>query len=577
MAAHRDATAPRRTIHRAALLLGTLLAVLVLAPGAQAAQVGVVPDLTWGVSRTDVDRTVAAMQDAGVRWVRMNASWAAIEPNGKGIHDPGGVASLDYAVDKARAAGIDVIMPIADGVPYWASADPAKTTSGSTRTWNHYWRPTSFGDYADVVRWLVQRYSPRGVHTFEIWNEPNLNRFWPSGPNPAEYLQMLRPAYAAVHSADPSARVLLGGLAGNDYNWLDRLYAAGAKGSFDAAAVHPYTGRVDPTLCWNQAGTTRKAKDAFCGLEEIHASMAANGDGAKGVWLTEFGWATSSSTYGVSDATQATFMTKAFKKLESYPWVAVACWYTFRNLSWYHDDPSNWDAQTGVLRTDFSPKPAYAAMKAYANASDPVVTPTPTPTPSPTPTPPADAAPAVSLGAPAAGATFTSSLAFAATASDDHAVVRVDFLVDGKVVASDPTAPYALSWKAPRKLSYAPHTAAARAVDAAGHATTTPAVVVTRVRATTTTLKAYVASAQGHRPRAVVRGRVRGGHRGRVRVQVLRRGAHARAAVVRVRRNGSFRARLVVRRRHLQIRASYTGSRIAAPSRSRLVRVALRP
>lgn len=51
-----------------------------------------------------------------------------------------------------------------------------------------------------------------GVHTFEIWNEPNYAQFWPSAPNAAEYVTMLKAGYAAVKTADPGATVLMGGL-----------------------------------------------------------------------------------------------------------------------------------------------------------------------------------------------------------------------------------------------------------------------------------------------------------------------------------------------------------------------------
>ena len=349
-----------------ALALGAVVATFCASP-AQAAEVGTVPDLTWGVSRAEVDRTVRVMRESGIRWVRMNASWAAVEPNHKGSLDAGTLASLDYAVDAVRDAGIRVVMPIADGVPYWASADPGKRDSVGTRSWNRYWRPVRSSDYADVVSALVERYSARGVHHYEIWNEPNHPRFWPSGASdPAEYAQLLRAGSAAVRAADPSATVLLGGLAGNDYLWLERLYATGARDAFDAVAVHPYTGAVDPTLCWNQAGTARKAKDAFCGIEEVHASMAAAGDGAKGIWVTEFGWATNTTEYGVSEAVQADYLTKGFERLERYPYVKAAFWYTFRNVYWLGDDAANWEASTGLVRTDFSPKPALRALRDYA-------------------------------------------------------------------------------------------------------------------------------------------------------------------------------------------------------------------
>jgi cellulose 1,4-beta-cellobiosidase len=84
-------------------------------------------------------------------------------------------------------------------------------------------------------------------------------------------------------------------------------------------------------------------------------------------------------------------------------------------------------------------------------------------------------APTVSLTSPASGASFTSGTAipFAATASDNSAVARVEFLVDGTVVGTDTTSPY--SFSAPG-VAVGSHTAAARAVDNGTPAlsTTTP-------------------------------------------------------------------------------------------------------
>ncbi|MDQ3569411.1 MAG: cellulase family glycosylhydrolase [Actinomycetota bacterium] len=328
------------------------------------ADIGVVPDLTWGISRADMDRTLSAMSAAGVKSARMGIEWSGVEPDAKGVWHTNWLAEIDAAVAKARAAGIEVLMPLG-GVPYWASADPNKYTDGSGQHWNKHWKPTNTGDYVDFVRTMVNRYKSQGVHVYQVWNEPNLGRFWPSGPNAAEYVQMLKAAYPAIKQADPSATVVLGGLSGNDYNYLAQLYGAGARSYFDLAAVHPYTGAVDPTWCWNQAGTTKKAKDAFCGIEEVRNTMVANGDSGKSIWLTEFGWSTTTAEYGVSEAAQADFLTKALVKLASYPYVTKAFWYNFRNNYWSNNDPAEWEANSGLLRVNFSQKPAYAALKAY--------------------------------------------------------------------------------------------------------------------------------------------------------------------------------------------------------------------
>jgi len=371
----------------AVLGLGTTLSG-VFAPGAGAAApdpaVGVVGDITWGTSPADIDRTVSSMTAAGVQWVRANMSWSGGEPDAKGVANEGWLTQVDYAVSRARAAGIQVLMPIADGVPYWASADPAKYVDASGKHWNKYWRPTAPADYADFVRTIVGRYQALGVHAYEVWNEPNTAVFWPSGPSAPEYAALLAAAYPAIKSADPTATVVLGGLSKNDYDFLAQLYVAGARSSFDAVAVHPYTGNVDPTWCWNQAGRTKLAKDAFCGIEEVHNTMVANGDSAKPMWLTEFGWSTTTGAYGVSEATQADFLTKALDKVRaSYPWVETAFWYNFRNTFWLGDAPADYEANLGLLRVDFSAKPAYGALRSWTGTA---VAPTTTTTVAPTTT-----------------------------------------------------------------------------------------------------------------------------------------------------------------------------------------------
>lgn len=345
------------------------------APTATGAAVGVVSDLTWGISRTDMERSVSMMRDAGVRWARLNIGWSAIERDGKGRVNSGWLAEIDAAVASARSAGIQVLMPIADGVPYWASADPAKYQDPSGQYWNKLWRPSNPQDYADFARFVVARYKDQGVHTFEVWNEPNHPYFWPSGPRASEYVSLLAAAYPLIKQADPEATVVLGGLSGNDATYMDAIYAAGGKPYFDIAAVHPYTGSVNPLLCWTDA-IGRQAKDAFCGIEAVRATMVANGDSAKNMWLTEFGWSTTTSTYGVSEALQASYLTNAFTKLQDYPYVTAAFWYNFRNTYWLNDAPNMYEANAGLVRTDFSPKPSYAALQLRAQATT-VTTPSP--------------------------------------------------------------------------------------------------------------------------------------------------------------------------------------------------------
>jgi hypothetical protein len=432
--------------------------------------VGAVGDITWGTSPADIDTTVSSMAAAGIGWVRANVAWSGAEPDAKGVLNQAWLLQVDYAVTRARAAGIQVLMPIADGVPYWASADPTKYRDGSGNHWNKYWRPTNPADYADFVGSMVTRYQALGVHTYEVWNEPNTATFWPSGPSATEYVQVLAAAYPAIKAADPSATVVLGGLSKNDYDYLAQLYTAGAAPYFDAVAVHPYTGIVDPTWCWNEAGTTKLAKDAFCGIEEVRRTMVAAGDSAKTMWLTEFGWSTNTGAYGVSETVQADFLVKAMNKIRSsYPFVQGAFWYNFRNNFWLNNSPADYEANLGLLRVDFSAKPAYTALQSWTGAPTTPVTvaPTTTTTVAPTTTTVAPA-PTLSLAnvrtqsVTATSATITWTTNVASSTRVDYGTTTLSFTATGAAGVTSHTV--TLSGLAPR-TSYSYR---AQSVDASG-------------------------------------------------------------------------------------------------------------
>jgi hypothetical protein len=355
---------------RAVLALGLVLsgAALVAPTAARAASPGLVTSITWtGTDQAEVDRQVALMKEANVRWVRANIYWHNLEPRGRGQISQTKLAAYDYAIDAARAAGIQVLIQIGETVPYWASGDPNKYIDASgVERYDYHYKPAAMSDFAAFARFVAGHYQAKGVHSFEIWNEPNMTRFWPSGPNPVEFAAMLKAAYPAVKAADPAATVVMGGLWTNDFAFLEGIYRAGARGSFDAVAVHPYVGGLGPTVSWKGMDPgedpNRISRYAFPGISEIRRSMDTFGDTTKPVWLTEFGWSTTTVRGGVSLANQASYLTQAYQYLERYPWVKVALWYAARDLS----TKDCYECRFGLTDTVYAPKPSYNAFKSYA-------------------------------------------------------------------------------------------------------------------------------------------------------------------------------------------------------------------
>jgi hypothetical protein len=90
-------------------------------------------------------------------------------------------------------------------------------------------------------------------------------------------------------------------------------------------------------------------------------------------------------------------------------------------------------------------------------------------------------APTVRITSPANGSTVAKgkTVTIAATASDDRAVARVEFRVNGTLKCWDTTAPYTCAWAVPKQANVT-YTLMATAFDAAGNSTSVSVTVKSR-------------------------------------------------------------------------------------------------
>jgi hypothetical protein len=240
--------------------------------------------------------------------------------------------------------------------PSWAR--PA----GSSATWGP--DPSAYASFAAAA---VRHYAALGVHAYEVWNEPNTPSSWKPAPSPAAYAAVLKAAYVAIKGADPSATVLTGATApapsdGTSYSPVDFLrgiYANGGRGYFDAVGHHPYCSPAYPGdahdwSAWYQMYGTSPS---------LRSVMVAHGDGAKKIWATEFGAPTggpAGDSGVVSQAQQASMLTRAYQLFSGYSWAGPLFFYQGRDQG---TDTSNSEDFYGLLNRDFTPKPAYTAYR----------------------------------------------------------------------------------------------------------------------------------------------------------------------------------------------------------------------
>ena len=246
------------------------------------------------------------MRTSGVETVRAAFDWREAQPVKGG---PISFRDTDPVVASAAARGLRVL-PVVHRTPRWASGGrrhgPAATPRGTAA-------------YTAFLRALVARYGPSGslwaeqpglrrvpIRDWQIWNEPNLTRYWSKQPFARPYVKLLRASRRALRAADPGSRTILAGLPNESWIALRKVYRAGGRGAFDAVALHPYTG---------------KPRNVIRLVELARRVMRSHRDGRKPVWLTELSWpASAGKTSGApgfvtTERGQASRLRKALRLL----------------------------------------------------------------------------------------------------------------------------------------------------------------------------------------------------------------------------------------------------------------------
>jgi len=263
-----------------ATVLAALCAALLVGAPAQARSVprgwlGVQADGPLTRPGNPLDGEWDRIAGAGAETVRVAFDWREAQPEESGAVD---FAPTDEIVAAAARRRL-VVLPVVHRTPRWAAAHPDRGTASPPRGTDAYTR---------FLTALVGRYGPQGslwaerpelprtaIRDWQIWNEPNLTRYWTSQPFARGYVALLRAARRALRAADPGSRTILAGLPNESWTALRRVYRAGGRGAFDAVALHPYTGRP---------------RNVIRLIEFARREMRRYHDGRKPVWLTELSW-----------------------------------------------------------------------------------------------------------------------------------------------------------------------------------------------------------------------------------------------------------------------------------------------
>jgi hypothetical protein len=378
---------------------------------------------------------------SGAKHVRVFASWRMLEQQ-RGQFTPYIISGYDDLANRMKAAGIPVYFVVVQ-TPAWA---------GEANS------PPPVGAYADFMRRLAARFKGR-VMGYEVWNEPNEGVFWQGGASPSAYAALLKAAHSAVRSADPAAKVGVGGLIGNDYRYVEGLYQAGAKGSFDFVGLHTdgACNRTDPREAARDADG-RISRWSFTGYREVRATMQDHGDNSP-IWMSELGWSVTtakcparpSDPAGVTRDQQALFLTHAYACLAGDPYVENASWFSLQDFG----STEALGYRYGLFDWAGAARPSLTAFQRAGSLG-----------PDESCGLPVDRSSAgIDIAWPTNNKNVSGDLRYNISASDAQGIRTLTLFVDGKRVRVTSQSTMKGLWVGWRQLPYGPHKVTVKAVD----------------------------------------------------------------------------------------------------------------
>lgn len=284
---------------------------------------------TSAESRGEHARLYPELKEAGATLMRAWPEWGGIQ-RGRGQWNWN---ECDALLRSARSNDIELI----GGLWYlagWAATD-GKFPLQDVNDWHDY------------VYMMASRY--RGVVRYwECWNE--FNGAFGKGGTVADYAQLLQQAYRAAKEADPDCRVGIS-CASVDVTFFEQVIERGAGDCFDFICIHPYES-LDALMKDGQVMAFLNIRRTILDMLRAHRLPTD-----REIWITECGDPARSGDVQ-DEQTQAQSLVKLY---------TLAFAQGIDKVFWFEGKgPDYPDGNFGLLRRDWSKRPAYHALDTMA-------------------------------------------------------------------------------------------------------------------------------------------------------------------------------------------------------------------
>ncbi len=305
----------------------------------------------WHFPDELVKKAALQIRELGVDIVRTDIVWSDIHT---GLHQYD-FTRYDRLMSQLSAYGIKLLAVL--------HYNKFRLDDQGKEIWNH--PPESFQEFARYVESTVRRYKHH-VRYWEIWNEPNHPEYWNApSDNLKSYCELLKLSYDAAKNVDPSCLVLNGGITASVVPDVKSFYESGGRDITDRLNIHTF---FDPTA----PDATQQFDRTIEGVRDV---MHAHGDDSKKIWITEMGCPGLGSAHSTkewwigvntSETQQAQWLETIYLLARRHPSIEKLFWAFYRDTGEFFKNGVDY---FGLVRKDFTPKPAFYRLKTLIDAA----------------------------------------------------------------------------------------------------------------------------------------------------------------------------------------------------------------
>ena len=286
-----------------------------------------------------LEKIIERMEEAGIQWAHFDLIWWGICEQEKGKYDFTSPQTdvpaykgwdVDNAVSLLQESKIEIFATLGYGNDLYD--DHQGPHSAEARK--------AFGDYCYAA---AERYK-ESIYYWEIWNEPNLSKYWPPEPSAEDYTRLVIEAASRIREANPKAKVAAGATSHVDILFLEKCFWHGLLEAVDIITVRPYRFEKPESLNKN--------------LEELCSRMKKYTDKKIEIWSGEWGYNT--FIHNINERNHAKTLSRMMVNDLSQD-MGLSIWFSTHAFPEHSKGKMN--PEWGLLDYSYKPRPAFYAMK----------------------------------------------------------------------------------------------------------------------------------------------------------------------------------------------------------------------